>query len=154
MIEFNELRKSFGEREILKGLSLKINEGEILFILGTSGTGKSVLLKLLVGLLQASSGNIKIDNEDVTHFTEEEFLPVRQKCGMVFQQPALFDSLSVFENVAFGLRRHHPDMPEEQVQERVRKCLRLVQLKGVEEKLPSKFLMECKNVQALQEQLL
>ena len=139
MIEFNQLRKSFGEREILKGLSLSINEGEILFILGTSGTGKSVLLKLLVGLLQASSGNIKIDNEDVTHFSEEEFLPVRQKCGMVFQQPALFDSLSIFENVAFGLRRHHPDMPEDQVVERVKECLRLVQLKGVDEKLPQQI---------------
>ena len=139
MIEFQNLRKSFGEREVLKGLSLKIEKGEILFILGTSGTGKSVLLKILVGLLKASSGEIYIDDIDVTHISEEEFLPIRKKCGMVFQQPALFDSLTIFENVAFGLRRHHPNMPENEITERVQECLQLVQLRGVEDKLPQQI---------------
>lgn len=139
MIEFKELRKSFGDREILKGLSLKIEEGEILFILGTSGTGKSVLLKLLVGLLRSTSGEIYIDSEQVTHITEEEFLPIRKKCGMVFQQPALFDSLSIFENVAFGIRRHYPDRPEQEVREKVMECLSLVNLRGVEDKLPQQI---------------
>lgn len=139
MIEFNELKKSFGDREILKGLSLKVEKGEVLFILGTSGTGKSVLLKLLVGLLKATSGSIFIDTQDVTHISEEEFLPIRRKCGMVFQQPALFDSLSIFENVAFGLRKHHPDMPEDKVAARVKECLSLVQLSDIENKLPQQI---------------
>src|SRR5271168_1321548 len=100
MLEFRGLKKSFGERQVLKGIDLKISEGEILFLLGTSGTGKSVTLKLIVGLLQASGGQILIDGEDVTHFTEEQFFRIRRNCGMVFQHPALFDSLTVFENVA------------------------------------------------------
>ncbi len=135
MIQFKGLRKSFGDREVLKGIDLHVKKGEILFILGTSGTGKSVLLKLLVGLLRPTAGEIWIEGENVTHFSEQQFLPVRRKCGMVFQQPALFDSLSIYENVAFGLRRHH-QMAEDQVAERVRKCLSLVHLNGVEAKAP------------------
>ena len=107
MLEFIDLKKSFGEREVLKGISLGVKEGEILFVLGTSGTGKSVLLKLLVGLLKSTSGEIWIDGENVTNYTEEQFLPVRKKCGMVFQHPALFDSISVFENVV--LRKEYKE---------------------------------------------
>ncbi|MBX3020590.1 MAG: ABC transporter ATP-binding protein [Bdellovibrionales bacterium] len=139
MISFQNVRKSFGEREILKGISFDVPEGEILFILGTSGTGKSVLLKNIVGLLKPTSGAIVVDGQDVANMSEEQMFPVRRKCGMVFQHPALFDSLSIFENVAFGLRKHQPELDEEQVRERVARCLNLVQLKGVENKLPQEI---------------
>ena len=136
MIEFRNLVKRFGSRTVLNGLSLQIREGEILFILGTSGTGKSVLLKNLVGLLTPDEGEIWIDNEEVSKFTEDQYLPIRKKCGMVFQHPALFDSLTVFENVAFGLRRHY-QLPEEVIREKVMKALRLVHITNAENKRPA-----------------
>ena len=135
MIEFMNLRKTFGEREVLKGISFKIERGEIVFILGTSGTGKSVLLKNLVGLIRPTSGVIRIDGEDITALTEEQMKPVRKKCGMVFQHPALFDSMSVFENVAYGVRRHEA-LSEEDIRHRVSECLSLVQLIGAEHRQP------------------
>ncbi len=135
MIEFKNLRKSFGTREVIKGLNLTVNEGEILFLLGTSGTGKSVTLKLLVGLLESTSGEIWVDGEDVTKFSEDEFLRIRRKCGMVFQHPALFDSLTVFENVAFGLRKLFK-LDEKEITQRVRRCLEMVHVSGVEQKTP------------------
>jgi phospholipid/cholesterol/gamma-HCH transport system ATP-binding protein len=137
-MQFKNLRKSFGDREILKGISLDVQKGEILFVLGTSGTGKSVLLKLLVGLLPATSGEIWIGGENVTSYTEEQFFAIRRKCGMVFQHPALFDSLSVFENVAYGLRRHL-DMADSKLREQVKRSLELVHLNGIEEKLPQEI---------------
>ncbi len=136
MIRFVDVRKSFGEREVLKGISLEVPKGQILFILGTSGTGKSVLLKNIVGLLKPTSGEIWIGDENVAAFSEQEMFRIRKKCGMVFQHPALFDSLSVFENVAFGLRKHYPDMNEEALKNRVMECLSLVHLNGVENKRP------------------
>lgn len=136
MIQFKNLVKKFGERTVLNDLSFSVPEGQILFILGTSGTGKSVLLKNLVGLLQPTSGEIWIENEEVSGFTEEQYLPIRKKCGMVFQQPALFDSLTVFENVAFGLRKHYPEMTEAQIKERVQSCLEMVHLNDIDHKLP------------------
>ncbi|WP_413569095.1 ABC transporter ATP-binding protein [Bdellovibrio sp. HCB117] len=123
---------------MLNGLSLKIREGEIIFILGTSGTGKSVLLKNLVGLLTPDEGEIWIDDQEVSKFTEEQYLPIRKKCGMVFQHPALFDSLTVFENVAFGLRRHY-NFDEATIKEKVTKALRLVNLQGIEQKTPAQI---------------
>lgn len=138
MIEFKGLVKKFGKRTVLKGLDLKVNKGEILFILGTSGTGKSVLLKNLVGLLSSDGGQIWIDGEDVTRFSEEQFLHIRKKCGMVFQQPALFDSLSIYENIAFGLRRHY-QFSEEEIKIKVKKSLALVHLKNVENKFPAQL---------------
>jgi phospholipid/cholesterol/gamma-HCH transport system ATP-binding protein len=138
MIQFKNLIKRFGERTVLKGLSLDVREGEILFILGTSGTGKSVLLKNLVGLLRPDEGEIWIDGQEVSRFTEEEYLPVRKKCGMVFQHPALFDSLTIFENVAFGLRRHY-QLDEEVIQQKVKKALGLVHLSGIESKMPAQI---------------
>ncbi|KYG68885.1 ABC transporter ATP-binding protein [Bdellovibrio bacteriovorus] len=138
MIEFKNLVKRFGTRTVLNGLSLKIREGEIIFILGTSGTGKSVLLKNLVGLLTPDEGEIWIDDQEVSKFTEEQYLPIRKKCGMVFQHPALFDSLTVFENVAFGLRRHY-NFDEATIKEKVTKALRLVNLQGIEQKTPAQI---------------
>jgi phospholipid/cholesterol/gamma-HCH transport system ATP-binding protein len=138
MIEFKNLVKRFGDRTILKGLNFKIAKGEIIFILGTSGTGKSVLLKNLVGLLRPDEGEIWIDGQEVSKLSEDDYLPIRKKCGMVFQHPALFDSLSIFENVAFGLRRHF-NLTEDVIQEKVKKALSLVQLSGIESKLPAQI---------------
>lgn len=138
MIEFKNLVKRFGTRTVLNGLSLKIREGEIIFVLGTSGTGKSVLLKNIVGLLKPDEGEIWIDGEEVSQFTEDQYFPIRKKCGMVFQHPALFDSLTIYENVAFGLRRHF-QMSEEEIRERVGKALSLVHIQGAEEKRPAQI---------------
>ena len=107
-------------------------------MLGTSGTGKSVLLKNIVGLMTPDEGEIWIDNEEVSKFNEDQYLHIRKKCGMVFQHPALFDSLTVFENIAFGLRRHY-DFDEKTIQEKVAKALRLVHLNGVENKRPAQI---------------
>ena len=143
MIEYRNLVKRFGDRTILKGISLKIQKGEVLFILGTSGTGKSVLLKTTVGLLNPDEGEIWIDGQEISHFSEEKFFGVRKKCGMVFQHPALFDSLTVFENVAFGLRRHYQfsegQFSEKIIHEKVARALELVNLKGIEHKLPQEI---------------
>lgn len=138
MIEFKNIVKRFGERTILKGLSFKINEGEILFILGTSGTGKSVLLKNIVGLLKPDEGEIWVDGQEVSQLSEIEYFAVRKKCGMVFQHPALFDSMTVYENVAFGLRKHF-GYPEPEIKDRVTKALALVNLMGIEQKMPSQI---------------
>lgn len=140
MISFENVRKSFGEREVLKGITFEVPQGQILFILGTSGTGKSVLLKNIVGLLQPTSGKIWVDGEDVSQMPEEQMFPIRRKCGMVFQHPALFDSLTVFDNIAFGLRKHYPEYDENQVATRVRECLSLVNLRtAVETKKPQEI---------------
>ena len=105
---------------------------------GTSGTGKSVLLKNLVGLMSPDEGEIWIDGEEVSRLSEEQYLPIRKKCGMVFQHPALFDSLTIFENVAFGLRRHY-QLPEEEVRAKVARALQLVNLRDVEAKKPAQI---------------
>lgn len=139
MIEFKNVVKKFGDRTILKGVSFEAKRGEILFVLGTSGTGKSVLLKNIVGLLRPTSGEVWVDGSEVSRLSERDYLPVRKKCGMVFQHPALFDSLSVFENVAYGIRKHYPETPEQEVREKVRHCLSLVHLSGIDEKRPSEI---------------
>lgn len=138
MIEFKNLVKKFGSRAVLNGISLKVEKGEILFVLGTSGTGKSVLLKNIVGLMTPDDGEIWIDGDEVSKFTEDQYFAIRKKCGMVFQHPALFDSLTIFENVAFGLR-HHFDFPEDLIQAKVRQALHLVHLRGIENKLPAQI---------------
>lgn len=138
MIEYRGLVKRFGAKTILNGLNLRIAEGEIVFILGTSGTGKSVLLKNTVGLLRPDEGEILIQGRDVSRLSEDEYLGVRKICGMVFQHPALFDSLTVGENVAFGLRRLERP-PEAEVAERVTGALARVHLKGIEGKKPAQI---------------
>lgn len=138
MISFKNIVKKFGSRTILKGISFEVSEGEILFVLGTSGTGKSVLLKNIVGLLRPDEGEIWIDGEEVSKISEDDYLPIRKKCGMVFQHPALFDSLTVFDNVAFGIRRHER-LTEDEIAERVTKCLALVNLQGIEQQKPGEI---------------
>ncbi|MBX9766102.1 MAG: ABC transporter ATP-binding protein [Bdellovibrionales bacterium] len=135
MIAFKNVIKRFGTRTVLKGISFEVLKGEILFILGTSGTGKSVTLKNIVGLLRPDEGEIWIDGKEVSKLSEEAYYPIRKMCGMVFQHPALFDSLTVFENVAFGLRKHER-LTEAEIAERVAQALELVHLRGIENKMP------------------
>ncbi len=138
MIRFVELSKSFGSRTILNKISFEVRTGEILFILGTSGTGKSVLLKNLVGLLRPDSGQIWVDDQEISRYSEEQYLSIRRQIGMVFQQPALFDSLTVFENVAFGLRRLEKLLPDE-LSKRVIESLQLVHLHQLENRYPNEL---------------
>lgn len=136
MIQFKNLTKKFGTRTILDGISFEVQKGEILFILGTSGTGKSVLLKNLVGLMRPDGGEIWIDGEETGSWSELQMQNIRKKVGMVFQQPALFDSLTIFENVAFGLRKHF-GLEGEELQMRVTSALLKVHLTGIESKMPA-----------------
>ncbi|OYZ24698.1 MAG: ABC transporter ATP-binding protein [Bdellovibrio sp. 28-41-41] len=138
MIKYKKLVKSFGTRTVLKGIDLHIKAGEIVFILGTSGTGKSVLLKNTVGLMKPDSGEIWIDGENVSNFSEQQFLPIRKKCGMVFQHPALFDSLTIYENIAFGLRKHF-NLDETEILKRVEQALSLVNLENILTKRPGEI---------------
>lgn len=138
MIKFEKVVKRFGERTILDGISYDLPAGKILFALGKSGTGKSVMLKNIVGLLRPNSGEIWIDGEEVSRISEEAYFPIRKKCGMVFQHPALFDSLTVYENVAFGLRRH-TTQSEKTIKSNVKHCLALVNIEGAENKMPAQI---------------
>lgn len=109
------------------------------FILGTSGTGKSVLLKTLVGLLKPDSGEVLYEGKDISRYDEEKYLEVRKECCMVFQQPALFDSLNIFENIAFGLRRLH-QLDEKELKDRVEDALSAVDLEiSIQTKYPSEI---------------
>src|SRR5215211_6579082 len=123
-IEFQDVTLSFDEKVILDGLSFKVNKGETKVILGGSGGGKSTTIKLILGLLKPDSGRILVDGEDITEYTEAQMMSVRKKMGMVFQEGALFDSLSVYDNVAYRL--HEQAVPEEEVEQEVRRMLRFV----------------------------
>lgn len=139
VIEMQGVSLSF-DLPILEDISLIAEEGETIVIVGESGTGKSTALKLILRLLVPEKGCVMIDGEDITHLSFEEALKVRQKIGMVFQGAALFDSLTVFENVAYPLREH-TDMNEEEIEERVREKLQFVDLDPDEvvDKLPSEL---------------
>ncbi len=136
MIRLKNIHKRFGSLEVLKGVNLAIGEGQTVVILGKSGCGKSVLLKLILRLISADSGTIVIDDQDTTGFSEEAMVPVRKKMGMLFQSAALFDSVNVKENVAYMLREHSA-MTEREIDERVEEVLSFVQLSGVQNKMPS-----------------
>ena len=133
-IEFRDVHLAFDERQVLDGLSFKVMKGETKIILGGSGCGKSTTIKLVLGLLKPDSGRILVDGEDITDFTEAEMMRVRKKIGMVFQEGALFDSLSVYDNVAFRL--HEQGVPEEEVEPEVRRMLRFVNLEDAIDKMP------------------
>ena len=111
MIEVRQLRKSFGDQPVLDGVDLTIEQGESLVIIGRSGGGKSVLLKNIVGLTQPDSGQVLVNGQDIAHLNERELLAVRRKFGMLFQSAALFDSLTVEENIAFVLERERTQPP-------------------------------------------
>lgn len=134
-LEYRDLHKSFGANRVLGGLSLEIHKGETMVVLGASGSGKSVLLKHTIGLLKPDRGEVRVEGVDIVPFSENELQAVREKIAIVFQAGALFDSLTVYENVAYPLHEHR-DLPEEAVRARVRDTLGLVGLYGVEEKMP------------------
>ena len=106
MISFRDVKKSFGAKVVLKGVSFDVQDGEVFFIIGTSGVGKSVLIKHLIGLLYPDDGEIFLDGEEVSRFDETAMYPVRKKCAMVFQHSTLFDSMSCVENVMLPLKKH------------------------------------------------
>ncbi|MCA1632635.1 MAG: ATP-binding cassette domain-containing protein, partial [Acidobacteria bacterium] len=133
-IEFREVTLSFDDRVVLDGLSFTVQRGETKIILGGSGGGKSTTIKLLLGLLKPDSGRILVDGEDITDYTEAEMMSVRKKMGMVFQEGALFDSLSVYDNVAYRL--HEQGVPEEEVEQEVRRMLSFVNLEDAIDKMP------------------
>jgi phospholipid/cholesterol/gamma-HCH transport system ATP-binding protein len=138
MIEVRNLRKTFGTHVILDGVSLRVETGESLVIIGRSGGGKSVLLKHLVGLLSPDAGQVLIDGENIGNLNERQLLRVRRKFGMLFQSAALFDSLTVAENVAFALR-HQKGMAEAEIKKKVADVLEMVELPGTENKKPSEL---------------
>lgn len=130
-IRFEKVSKSFGSKKVLDRVSFEVKTGEIHFILGKSGMGKSVTLKHIVGVLKPDEGEVFVDDEEVTQLTDDELGRVRKKCGMVFQHPALLDSLTVFENIAFGLRTQQKlaaPLTEKEIQEIVLENLGLVHL--------------------------
>jgi phospholipid/cholesterol/gamma-HCH transport system ATP-binding protein len=136
-IEFRDVYLSFDDRTILKGLSFKVMRGETKIILGGSGGGKSTIIKLVLGLLKPDSGRILVDGEDITDYNETQMMSVRKNIGMVFQEGALFDSLSVYHNVAYRL--HEQGVPEEEVEPEVRRMLRFVNLEDAIDKMPAEL---------------
>jgi len=136
MIKIIDLKKSFNSKKVLDGTNLEIEKGKITVIIGRSGEGKSVLIKHIIGLLKPDSGQILLDGQDITKMTERELNEVRRRFGMLFQGAALFDSLTVGENVAFPLREH-AGMPEADLKEVIKEKLRLVGLKNVENMMPA-----------------
>jgi phospholipid/cholesterol/gamma-HCH transport system ATP-binding protein len=138
MIEVRQLKKSFGSQPILDGVSFRIENGESVAIIGRSGGGKSVLLKHIIGLLQPDAGEVLVDGENIVAMNERQLLRVRRKFGMVFQGAALFDSMTVAENVAFGLRRHE-HFTEAETTKRVAAALDMVDLPGTEKKNPAEL---------------
>jgi phospholipid/cholesterol/gamma-HCH transport system ATP-binding protein len=138
VIRFEHVRKAFGPQVVYRDLSLDVYRGEILALVGASGSGKSVLLKLILGLLRWDAGAIYVDGEDITQFNERQMIPIRRKVGMVFQNGALFDSLSVFDNIAYPLReRGTRDRPT--LSSRVSEVLEMVGLPGIQPKMPAEL---------------
>lgn len=138
-IVFEDIYKKFGDHHVLNGVNLEIHENEVLTIIGRSGCGKSVLLKHLLGLLSPDKGNIYVDGENLLSLSSKDLNRVRRKFAMVFQAAALFDSLNVYENVSFGIRRVQPDMGESWYKDKVMSVLGMIGLEGTEEKFPSEL---------------
>ena len=138
MIEVSQIKKSFGDQVVLNSVSFSVKEGESVAIIGRSGTGKSVLIKHLVGLLSPDEGSVRVDGLDLVGMPERQLLGVRQKFGMLFQSAALFDSMSVHDNIAFPLRRSGVTENAE-IDRRVEEVLGLVELPGVGGKMPSEL---------------
>ena len=138
MIEIKDLSKSFDDHSVLDHVNLTIKTGETMVIIGRSGCGKSVLLKHIIGLMKPDAGAVLIDGQDVATLSGPELDQVRLKFGMLFQGAALFDSMTVFENVAFPLREHTA-MTSEEMERRVHECLQLVGLEGVDELYPAEL---------------
>jgi phospholipid/cholesterol/gamma-HCH transport system ATP-binding protein len=137
MIEVRDLKKSFGSQKVLDGISFKIEKGEAVVIIGGSGGGKSVLLKHVIGLMTPDSGDVLIDGQSIVNMNERELIKVRTRFGMLFQSAALFDSMTVEENIGFVLRKQ--GMAEKEMQDRIAETLELVGLSGTEKKKPAEL---------------
>src|SRR5215813_14407778 len=138
MISFRHVKKSFGPKTVLSDVSFDVQDGEVFFIIGQSGVGKSVLIKHLVGLLYPDGGEIWLDGEEISRFDEARMYPVRKKCAMVFQHSTLFDSMTCAENVALPLRKHRGYAPREAL-ERARERLVQVNMEEFGDKFPSEL---------------
>jgi phospholipid/cholesterol/gamma-HCH transport system ATP-binding protein len=138
MIKLIDIHKSFGKQKVLDGIDLQIEEAKTTVIIGRSGGGKSVLLKHIIGLLRPDHGQVLVDGTDIAKLGDRDLNEIRKKFGMLFQEAALFDSMTVGENVAFPLREH-TRMKEKEIRETVADRLRSVGLTGVEEKMPSEL---------------
>jgi len=136
MIEITNLHKSFGAFPVLRGVNLTVEKGESMTVIGGSGSGKSVLIKHIIGLLFPDKGQVKVGGEVLNNLDEQGLNEVRKKFGMLFQGAALFDSLTVWENVGFGLKQH-TKMSDKDIRDVATQKLALVGLKGVEEKMPA-----------------
>ncbi len=137
-IVLRDVYRAFGQNQVLRGLDLEVLDGETLSIIGFSGSGKSVLLKHMVGLIRPDSGDVVVDGKNVGELDVTELNALRRDLGYVFQFAALFDSMSIADNVAMGLRRV-PGMYEEEIDSRVRECLALVELEGIGDRYPSEL---------------
>lgn len=138
MIQISNLHKSFGGQKVLKGVNLTISRGELIAIIGESGGGKSVLLKHLIGLLRPDRGSVVVDGEDITELGRRELDRIREKFGVVFQGGALFDSFTIYDNIAFPLREK-TRLSEETINEKVEEALEDVGLMGIEQKYPAEL---------------
>lgn len=135
MIHISGLHKSFGDNAVLRGVDLEVRRGETMVVIGQSGSGKSVLIKHLIGLMKPDRGTIRLNGTDITHLKGQALQAVTRKVGILFQGAALFDSMNVFQNVSFGLERQS-DLSPAAVRERVAESLRLVGLRDVERLMP------------------
>ena len=138
MISFKDIHKAFGPKQILRGVSFDVSDGEVFFIIGASGVGKSVLIKHLIGLLAADRGEIWLDDVEVSRLTETQMYDVRKRCAMVFQHSTLFDSLSCIENVALPLRKHHA-LSQAEARERAFGYLEQVGMEGFSGSYPAEL---------------
>lgn len=138
-IELREVRKSFGAKVVLDGVDLAIGAGESLVVLGGSGTGKSVLLKHIVGLLQPDSGQVIVDGVELGTLSQPDLIAFRSRYGMSFQEGALFDSMTVAQNIGFPLTRVRPKKSRGEIHDRVEECLGLVGLEGAGDKMPAQL---------------
>jgi phospholipid/cholesterol/gamma-HCH transport system ATP-binding protein len=136
-IAVDDVHKSFGSQKVLNGVSLTVKRGETLAVLGRSGTGKSVLLRLIIGLEKPDSGSVRIHGQDIAGMTLDQLGEIRKKMGFLFQHAALYDSLTVEQNVAFPLQHHQKDMSKADQDDRVRALLTEVGMEGALEKMPS-----------------
>ena len=137
-IALEAVEKSFGSNHVLRGVDFEVRRGEIFTLLGGSGSGKSVMLKHMVGLLHPDSGRVSIEGRDVTGLGEREWVELRKRIAYVFQGAALFDSLNVLENVAYGLREHLA-LSKAELGKRVADCLEAVGLEGIERRMPAEL---------------
>ena len=138
MIEFKDVHKAFGPKQVLRGFSLTVDEGQTVVIIGFSGTGKSVAIKHIVGLLQPDSGEIWVDGNQVDRLSRQDLYALRGQIGYVFQFAALFDSMTIAENVAMGLRKQGK-LTEKEVMTRVDEALELVDLPDVQRRMPAEL---------------